>query len=186
MEAVKLQMVLESLENIKDYPLPEGYYFKFYTPGDENRWVEIELAAGGFENKQKAEEMFARDFVEHLDILEERQLYLCSSEGELVGTTTAWMTENFEEGIHGLIHWVAIKPEHQAKRLGRPLLSAALKLMRNWHTKAFLSTNTECVRAVRVYLDMGFVPYIIDEDGKKAWQKMANLVHHPTMEQYKA
>lgn len=185
MEKLRLEMKLASLENMEEYPLPEGYYFRKYLPGDELNWADIEVAVGDFESKQAALDEFIRSFDSNHDMLNDRQLYLCTKSGEVVGTTTAWMTEKYDPGVHGLIHWVAIKPQYQAKKLGRPLMYAALRLMRNWHSDAFLCTQTHRLRAVRVYLDMGFRPYIRSDEDRIAWQTAAMYIEHPALEIYR-
>lgn len=184
MEHLTLRMVRPDLENLTNYPLPVGYHFRFYQPGDEVFWAEIEYSVGDFETIEKALDMYHHDFGTNTEELRKRQLFLCTDSGEVIGTITAWSTERYTPGVNGLIHWVAIKPDYQAKKLGRPLIYAALELMRTWHTDAFLCTSTHRLRAVRVYLDLGFIPYIREENDKAAWELAAKSIDHPVLKEY--
>ena len=184
MQPLRLEMALPNLENLPDYPLPTGYHLRLYNPGDELLWAQIEHAVGDFDSIEKALSEYQRSFSAGVEELCKRQLFLFTDSDEVIGTTTAWMTERYEPGVHGLIHWVAIKPEYQANKLGRPLVSAALKLMRTWHTRAFLCTQTHRHRALRVYLDLGFVPYIREDTDIAAWRTTAASIAHPSLKEY--
>ena len=184
MEPLRLEMIRPNLDNLPAYPLPVGYYFRLYQPGDEVFWAEIEHSVGDFETAEKALEVYHHDFGTNTEELCKRQLFLCTDSDKVIGTTTAWKTEKYAQGVHGLIHWVAIKPDYQARKLGRPLMCAALELMRTWHTDAFLCTQTHRLRAVRVYLDLGFVPYIREEKDKTAWELAAKSIDHPVLKPF--
>lgn len=182
MEHLRLDMKLASLENLPDYPLPEGYYIRTFEPGDQKLWAEVETAAGDFASEEVALKEYDRIFECRIEELKKRQILLFTEDNIAIGTSTAWWTDKYEPGNHGLIHWVAIKPDWQAKGLGRPLMLAVLNTLRNFHTDAYLCTHTHRHRAVRVYLDLGFLPLIRNDEEAKAWSVAAQQVRHPALE----
>lgn len=182
--AVEIIMVRPDLENIPSYPLPEGYTMRHYQPGDEQHWADLWVSVNDFDTNERALKAHQDDFGSDAEQLPIRQMYLCNETGEVIGTISSWYGNSYEPALYGLIHWVAINPEYQAKRLGRPLLCEAMKLMRQWHDKAYLCTHTHRVRALRVYLDMGFVPFIRNDQDIESWKSVAKELHHPALQPY--
>lgn len=54
------------------------------------------------------------------------------------------------------------------------------KLKENGHTKTILHTQTYTWLATKVYLDMGFIPYHVEEK-YIGWQIIKYLTHHPSL-----
>ncbi|MCY1029022.1 GNAT family N-acetyltransferase, partial [Mammaliicoccus sciuri] len=78
----------------------------------------------------------------------------------------------------GRIHFVAIKPEYQGKKLSKPLLSAALnKLIELGHKEVFLTTQTTSYPAINMYLNYGFEPYDPDNADQKGWLMMEDILN---------
>src|SRR5207248_4802613 len=97
-------------------------------------------------------------------LLVERQCYLLNAFGQAIGTGTAWFNDNFEGKSFGRVHWLAILPEFQGRGLGKPLLTAICSRLRDLgHERAYLTTSTQRIPAIRLYLRFGFVPLIRDE-----------------------
>ena len=96
----------------------------------------------------------------------------------MVATSTAFFLENKVDDITGNVHWVSIKKEYQGKHLSKPLICETLKLLRLLgHKKTLLHTQTHTWLAVKVYLDMGFIPYKI-EDNYLGWQIIKKITNH--------
>jgi GNAT superfamily N-acetyltransferase len=175
-----LKMALDDLSRPGRRELPAGYGLSLYRPGDENAWVTIERAAGEFLSDDKALARFEQEFGPHLDEMRERCLFLHAPDGRPIGTTTAWYGEHGGRTI-GRLHWVAIVPAFQGRGLAKPLVSAALALMRRWHASAYLTTQTPSWIAVKVYLDLGFVPVRERSDADEAWALVARLLDRPAL-----
>jgi ribosomal protein S18 acetylase RimI-like enzyme len=57
----------------------------------------------------------------------------------------------------GLIHWVAVAPEHRGHKLGVALMIRALHdMVARGHTEAYLNTNVKLRHAVQLYENLGF------------------------------
>jgi GNAT superfamily N-acetyltransferase len=172
---LKITMIREDLNDLPDYQLPAGYSFQWYLPGMENDWVRIHEKAEPFQqvNYQKYEKEFGS---RHED-LKLRQCFIKSDKGEIVGTATAWFdTFIMGEGF-GRVHWVAIVPEEQGKKLSNCLLSVVLQKLKELnYDKVYLTTSSKRLAAIHLYLKFGFVPSLESEDGIKAWSEYLKIV----------
>jgi GNAT superfamily N-acetyltransferase len=168
MERISLTMV-HHLKKIPDYPFPASYKMRSFTGKDEAKWASILTAAGEFPDQEAALRRFQEEFEPHLTDVKERMYFIENEEGEAIGTATAWYGLQGGEEM-GRIHWVGIVPEHQGKKLAKPLLCFLLEKLAGWHEKAYLKTQTTNVKAVNAYLGLGFVPFIQDETQKAGWE----------------
>ncbi len=169
MKYVELFMALEQLNEIPQAALPEGYSLRLFQEGDELAWAEIETLAGEFPHVEAALARFEREFRPHLDEMKLRCWFLINSEGRLVGTTNAWRGNTLGQ-LQGRIHWVAVIPEEQGKKLAKPLLSRALlTLVELGHQNAYLTTQTTSWPAVNMYMKAGFQPVMHTEKCAEGW-----------------
>lgn len=168
---IAVSMIRENLDNIPYYPLPEPYSMHWYRPGDESAWLRIErLAERHF---CIADDLFEREFGNKRDLLSERQCFICNSEGQEIGTATAWFANNYNGKVYGLVHWVAIIPEEQGKGLGKPLMSIICNRLKELgYERALLNTSTLRIPAINLYLRFGFVPEIKDDNDIFAWREV--------------
>jgi GNAT superfamily N-acetyltransferase len=180
---IRLTMFRPDLLNIPEAALPEGYSIRHFQPGDEAHWAYIEQAAGEFKTTEAAREHFEREFGSDIAAMRQRCLFLVDAQGQPVGTTTAWSGLWDGETI-GRIHWVAIVPEHQGKKLSKPLLSAALQTMAAYHTQAYLTTQTTSYKAVGMYLNYGFAPVMKTPTCADGWKLMEQLLGKPIYQKY--
>lgn len=175
---VDLYLVHNDLDNIKEYKLPDGYKFVHFQDGSEKDWVEIELSSGEFLTFEEGMKAFNHYYGSHYEELKKRCIFIENAKGEKIATSTAFYLENPVDGITGNVHWVSIKKEYQGKYLSKPLICETLKQMRKLgHKKTLLHTQTHTWLAVKVYLDMGFVPYKM-EDHYLGWQIIKKLTNH--------
>jgi len=151
-----LWMMLPSLDEVPSHPLPSGYSWRFFEPGDELRWAEIETSAGEFATPQDGLARFRRDYPTN-DELDERLIFLTLDE-KPVATITAW---HVDTPTDGKIQWVSVDAAYQGRGLSKPLVSLALQRLRELgHTAACLHTQTESWVAVGVYASFGFRPLL--------------------------
>jgi GNAT superfamily N-acetyltransferase len=137
------------------WELPAGFTLRFYEPGDAAHWVEIHRKADMI-NRITADS-YRREFGEDESLLAQRQLFLLDADGGPIGTATAWLGKDVEQGW-GRIHWVAIIPEYQGRGLGKPLMTAvANRLVELGHEKAYLMTSKARPKAIQLYLQCGFL-----------------------------
>lgn len=178
MEKIKLKMLRNNLDNIPQFDLPYGYAIRMFKEGDELNWAKIETAAEEFQSIDEALERFDREFGINIEEMKFRCLFIENEKGEAVGTTTAWFGDlDSNRQQLGRIHFVAIKPAYQGKKLSKPLLSAALnKMVELGHEQVYLTTQTTSYPAINMYLNYGFVPYDIDGKDQRGWLMMADVL----------
>ena len=175
---VDLYLVNNDLDNIREYKLPDGYRFVLFNDGDEKDWVEIEMSSGEFLTFDEGMEAFNHYYGNHYEELKKLCIFIENEKGEKVATSTAFYLENKVDDITGNVHWVSVKKEYQGQHLSKPLICETLKQMRRLgHKKTLLHTQTHTWLAVKVYLDMGFEPYKMEEH-YLGWQIIKKLTNH--------
>ncbi len=182
-------MGLSCLESIREIPLPEGYRYVFYKNGDRDDWIEIERTAGEVCDHAHGVRTWEKYFGDYEHLLPERMIFIENEEGEKVATATAFF-DNFgnDKSGAGWVHWVAVRADHQGRRLSRPLISktlATLGLLGYSH--AILHTQTTSWVACRIYLDFGFLPLPESEiESKEGWQILKTITNHPSLEKFES
>ena len=168
MQRLPLIMV-HSLSNIPSYPLPEPFNIRSFKKDEEN-WAAILTKAGEFDSIDAGLHRFKQEFAPYPDDVRQRMFFIEDETGQAIGTASAWYGElNGEE--MGRIHWVGIVPEHQGKKLAKPLLTFLLHQLASLHRKAYLKTHTTNLKAINAYLNLGFAPYTKDETEEANWEQ---------------
>ena len=179
MENISLTMVREDMENIPQYPLPVGYQIRLYRSGDKDTWAMIQRIA---DSRPDAGEIFEGAFGADVSALDRRCFFLVSPDGRDVGTVAAWYERKYLGRRWGLIHWLAILPEHQGRGLSKPMLTVAMnRLCGLGHRRALLRTATHRIPALKVYLDFGFVPDMTRKDAERGWKMVREAIDHPAL-----
>jgi len=178
-EKIDLVMVRDNLTAIPRYDLPDGLSCRMFKKGDAAIWAEIVTSAGEFASDDLAGRHFRKEFGKHQQELYNRCVFIDTEEGTPIGTATAWFGDLLPEKKVGRLHWVAIRENYQGRGIGKPLVSRALHLLSAFHDRAYLTTQTTSCRAVKIYLDFGFIPYITDESQKVGWSIISRLLYLP-------
>ncbi len=146
------------LKDLPDASAPAGYRIRTYQSGDDTAFLRIKNAAFMSENAG-GRAWTAADFEkEYLDspYFDPKRVLFAVFGDEPVGTTTAW-TATYRGREVGLIHWVAVVPEHRSKGLGWVLnVNALHKLKALGYGEATLNTSETLESAVRLYRRLGF------------------------------
>lgn len=186
LQDVPLIMIREDMDNIPSYVLPSSFYIRNFCPGDEVYWAEVEYMAGEFESLEAAFARFVREFGAALDKMEDRCFFLVDQESEkVIGTATAWYDLKFRGEEWGRVHWVAIIPEFQGRKLAKPLVSVVMQRLKQSHNKAYLKTHTKCLKAINMYLDFGFRPSLEYPTCESAWRQIASIIDHPALSEFR-
>ena len=180
---VDLLMEKSDLTDIPVFPLPEGYHFTFYQPGDRDAWIAIEISAKELHSHEQGVEVWQKYYGHSEQLLPERMLFIENMRGEKVATITAYPHE--EDGL-GQVHWVAVRREDQGRGLARPLIARCLMLMQELgDRRACLHTQTVTWVACRLYLDFGFRPTA--ESARihaLGWRIIRTLTEHPALQAF--
>ena len=165
-----IAMARKSLKGLPQHPLAGGFSLRWFCPGDESLWRSIQVAADPYNHFDEGR--FAREFGADTVRLQERQCFLCSPEGEAVGTATGWSGQAVAEEI-ARVHWVAILPGFQGRGLSKPLLTAVCERLRALgHERVFLTTSTARIVAIRLYLGYGFEPLVRSPGEESSWREL--------------
>ena len=144
------------------FPLPQGFTYEMYKPGDEKDWARIEASVEEFENEMDALLHYQEEFMPYTRELPLRCIFICAPNGEKIGTATAWWCY-VNERRYPQVHWVAVKPGYQGLGLGKALTCEVIRRMTaiDGDNVFYLSTQTTSYKAIGIYEWAGF--YITDE-----------------------
>ncbi len=165
-----------------DLPLPEGYHFVSYAPGDREAWLTIEQSAKEFPTREEGLAAWGRYYAGHEADLPGRMLFIANAAGEKVATATAYFDPRDREGA-GWLHWVAVRREDQGRGLARPLIAHALRrLAELGYAKLKIPTQTTTWVAARLYLEFGFRPIPANAlHSRVGWSILRRLTDHPAL-----
>ena len=180
-EYYELLMTYNDTAKYIEYDLPKGYHIEFYKPGDEEAWVNIHMKSGEFTSKEKGLKHFHDFFDPFIEELGKRCFFIVTDNGEKIATATISKLIEKEDGYDAAVDWVAITKEYQGKKLAKPLISYFIKLANELgHDRLMLHTQTTTWLAAKLYLDLGFTPYKIDEN-IKGWQILKTITNHEVL-----
>lgn len=170
-----VKMVRNTLRDLPSFPLPPGYALRWFEPQDRARWTELQRASDLLQTIP--ETLFEEQFGVEAKEWHRRICFLCDAQGREQGTAAAWFGSDAMGCDWGRIHWVAVHPDCQGQGLSKPLVSAVcVRLAELGHRKAYLTTSTARVPAIRLYLKFGFAPDEQNEDDIRAWAEIRDLL----------
>ncbi|MBQ7657250.1 MAG: GNAT family N-acetyltransferase [Clostridia bacterium] len=177
-------MLRGEITDMPEIPLPVGYHYEMYRPGDRDAWIEIEKSAKEFSSYEQGLDAWKRYYEGHDHELINRMLFVVNEAGEKVATATAFYDiRGIDQSGDGWLHWVAVRREDQGKGLSKPMISHVIQIMKaQGQVYAKVPTQTTTWLAVKVYLDLGFRPIeknlINSRDG---WRIVKRLTNHPAL-----
>lgn len=185
-----LRMVRVTPDPVPDHPLPVGYSFRGYRPGDAAVWTEIQRESEP--HLVIDDTTFRYEFGDDENLLADRCLFVVTDHGDAVGTITAWQRPyvRYDPGVMdphdlralaaarraaqvepwGLPSWLAVRPAHQGHGLGRPLLAAALRRLTREHAGCWTLVPSDRPAAIRLNIEFGFRPDLALPQTREAWQ----------------
>ena len=167
-ENIGLKMRAKPLQPADGFALPEKYGWRFYRPGDEHVWAEIETSAGEFRAPEEGLPAFQRYFPSEEEL--RRRMIFLTDGGKPFATATAWFGGEGEPEQMGHLHWVSVDAAHQGRGLSKPLVAMAVnRLLEMGHREAILTTQTPSWVAIRVYHRFGFRPEVRAEEEIRGW-----------------
>ena len=180
LEYHELLMNLDELNNIElKTDLPDGFKYTFYRDrNDKLEWAKIHISSKEFTSYQGAFyyfDLFYKDFSYELD----KRCFFIEHKGEKIATAT--ISSCNEYGYECLIDWLAIKKEYQGYKLAKPLIYKCLEVAKDLgYNKILLHTQTHTWLAAKLYLDIGFNPFYLDDI--KGWRILKTLTNHEKLD----
>ena len=177
-------MLRGEITGMREIPLPAGFHYEMYRPGDRDAWIGIEKSAKEFETYEQGLDAWKRYYEGRDDELVNRMVFVVNEKGEKVATATAFYDiRGIDQSADGWLHWVAVRREDQGKGLSKPLISHVIQIMKALgQTHCKIPTQTTTWVAVKVYLDLGFRPIeknlVNSRDG---WRIIKRLTDHPAL-----
>ncbi|MFO7946234.1 MAG: GNAT family N-acetyltransferase [Armatimonadota bacterium] len=175
----QLAMYRPHLENLPPTMNPNGVHIQTYRRGDEEAWDSIvaasfewEVTPGEFDRTMKSDPEF-----------DPERVFFAAVSGELVGTAAAWRIPECGENT-GRVHMVAVKPGYRGKHIGTALSTAVLHRFREeGRDDATLRTDDFRIPGIKIYLNLGFQPYLVDENQRRRWRKVFQVLGMPDLEE---
>lgn len=180
-------LLQRELKELPACPLPAGYRFVLYRPGDRDAWIDIETSAREFTGYEQGLASWNRYYQGKDEELVQRMVFIENDRQEKVATATAFYNIHREDPDGaGWLHWVAVRREYQGLGLSKPLITHTLQLMSSLgYTLAKIPTQTNTWLACKVYLDLGFRPIPANAvHSREGWQIVKTLTHHPALEEF--
>ena len=175
---IDISMIRANLDDLPDYSLPDGFVLQPYQPGDRTNWVKVQTLSD--EYNPISEALFLAQFGEEEDVLARRQFFLCTRQGEPIGSASAWFGNPPYKKEWGRVHWVAIVPKFQGQKLAKPLLSAVCnRLKALGHETTYMTTSTGRIPAINLYLGFGFRPEIKSPRDQEIWTALKSRLKWP-------
>ncbi len=155
--------------------LPTGYLLRTYQPGDESRFFQVmELAGWPGWDARKLQPWYERTVAEGWFMV------VHHATGEMVATAMALRDQSEFGRQGGEIGWVACAPEHRGKGLGLAISAAATtRLIAEGYRHIHLYTEDWRFAALKVYLQLGYIPLLHAPDMAERWRAVCAQVQWP-------
>jgi GNAT superfamily N-acetyltransferase len=179
-EDLPIAMHRRRLSGIPEFPFLAGYGIRPIHPGEGAGWAEIQRETERI--LPITDDTFAEQFGDDPIEVPQRCFFLVHEEGARVGTISAWYRRDPDGADYGRIHWFAIRPAFQGRGLARPALSYALTRLAAWHQRAWLTSSSSRLPALKLYLDYGFTPDWDQPRAWEAWRQVQSRLAHPALQ----
>ncbi|MBN2043648.1 MAG: GNAT family N-acetyltransferase [Anaerolineales bacterium] len=171
----QVQMIWPEGQRIQPSALPQGYTLRTYRPGDEAGFYDLMDSVGwtGW-NPEKLQPWLFR-------ILPEGWFFaIHERDGEIIGTCMATHDPTWEVPFSGEVGWTAVYPDHQGKGIGKAVVGAVVKrFLDAGYAQIHLYTEIWRLAALKVYLRIGFEPYLIQQESIQQWEKVCVQLNWP-------
>ncbi|MCM8900073.1 GNAT family N-acetyltransferase [Caldicoprobacter algeriensis] len=168
----QLMMYRESLSNLPDLNIPQGYELRSFCPGDEKWWERIINVTFQYQSDFKKEILMQQQFKP------ERIKFICCNNIP-IATATAWEKDDYGKEI-GYLHMVGVLPEHSGKKLGYYVSLAALyQMAKEGKKSAVLHTDDFRIPAIKTYWNLGFKPVLVHENQIERWKNISLILNMP-------
>ena len=174
--------LLWPLDRLTDPPeirLPDGYALRTHQRVDEAMWRTIQNSAEPVLPGVDIDEQLKS----YLSLLLPKGLFFAIHLASGAPVATAGALHNTRDGMFpfgGELGWVATIPAHQSKGLGSAVSAAATRrLIGAGYESIRVGTQDHRLPAIKVYLRLGYVPYLYDTDMAERWRQICAKLDWP-------
>ena len=155
--------------------IPDGYILRTYQAGDETGWCSV-MDLAGFEgwDDEKLAPWFGKILPDGWFMI------IHKATGDIVATAMALHgpTDFFPFG--GELGWVAGNPAHSGKNLGTAVCAAVTaRLIGAGYHLIHLNTDDFRLPAIKIYLKLGYVPFLFTSDMPDRWRAVCEKLNWP-------
>ena len=167
-----VEMRLRDLSQLPPVQVPDGYRLASLEPGYEQHYIDVMRQS----LKEKADEnWFFHSFTSFREY-DPKNLLVLFKEDIPVAVAAAWQTRRKGEWM-GLLKNVGVIQDYQGKGLGRCISLFALHRLRDrGFSEVFLKTHDYRIRAIQLYLSLGFEPRYNLGAGKRKWKRLISQI----------
>ena len=146
--------------------VPAGYALRVYRPGDEPGFFRVMALAGfGAWDGARLRPWLARILPDGWFMAVEAGM------GAIVATAMALHDASDQHPFGGELGWVAADPAHSGKGLGRAVCAAVTaRLIAGGYRDIHLYTEDYRLAALKVYLSLGYVPFLYAPGVADRWR----------------
>lgn len=171
----QVQMIWPEGQQVPSSALPEGYSLRTYRPGDEAEFYDLMNSVGwtGWDAK-KLQPWLNR-------ILPAGWFFAVHEQsGKIIGTCMVTHDPTWEVPFCGEVGWTAVHPDHQGAGIGTAVVSAVMsRFLEARYFIIHLYTEYWRLAALKVYLRMGFVPYLNPAETVVLWKQICGQLNWP-------
>ncbi len=168
MPTTQLQMIWPDGRKAPGKLALRGYVVRTFRDGDEQSCCAL-MAAAGFEgwDAKRLAEWRDKALPDGILVAEHK------ASGVLAATAMAVHRPQPSHPSGGELGWVAALPEHAGKGLGRAVCAAVVRrFLTAGYKRIYLQTDDERLAALRVYMQLGFVPFLCAGDHAGRWKRV--------------
>jgi len=152
-----LFMMCEKLNTNALRKLPPQFHFRLCRRDELEIWKEMHLDFSCTPDQRGEYMQFMTDYynavyAEKSDLFFQKCLFACNKKDKPVGRCFVWKAY---EKIN-TIHWYKVLKEYENQGIGRALLTAVMKDLKEEDYPVYLHTHPSSFRAIKLYSDFGF------------------------------
>jgi len=158
--------------------LHDEFTIRSYKEGDWKGWVDA--CAEGLDTGNWTEQDFHTKMLDMEGLVPEGIFFIVDKEGRIAGTATGWVKPDF-----GYIHMVGMHMDYRGKGLAKALNAKAVQyLLNRGCRRIMLDTDDFRIPAIKVYLNLGFLPILYEPDMKERWITIMKQIGLHELEAY--
>ena len=173
----QLQMIWpeEKLRALPAVLLPSDYTMRTWQPGDDDEFVRLMQLAGfdgwNLDSLRNAKNSALPDGI---------FLAVHTPSDALAATAMATHLPAENHPFGGELGWVAGHPDHRGRGLGMAVCTAVMQRYASaGYRRVYLKTDDWRLPAIKVYLKLGFLPFLFSPDVEQRWQEVCGELDWP-------
>jgi mycothiol synthase len=149
-----------------------GYRIRQYESGDEEKYAALMASAGM--NVPRFEYWDNHILPDGFFVIEHE------ATGSLAAACFASHHPTPRHPRAGNLGWLAADPAHRGKQLGRSVTAAVTgRLLRGGYRRIYLETHDFRLPAIKLYLKLGWIPLLYEEEMIDRWKLICDRVDWP-------